>query len=327
MSLSDRAVEHLRSLAAEPARAERYELLEPIGQGGMGVVYRARDTLLDRDVALKMLPGRSPELVRRLDREARILARLEHPGIVAVHDVGATADGRLYYVMQLVRGERLDVHAERITALPELLRLVERIGETVAYANAHGIVHRDLKPENVMVGAFGEVLVLDWGVAKVLLGGGAADGFGADGCAADGTGGGPRAPVAAGITADGTVIGTPGFMAPEQALGQSSRVDERTDVFGLGALLAALLAGRSGVPRAVRAICRRAMAHEPAERYPGADALVADLRRWLNGEPVLAAPERLADRAERIWRNYRTAILLVLAYLTMRLIVLLFRGF
>ncbi|NJL29730.1 MAG: protein kinase [Thermoanaerobaculia bacterium] len=219
--LADGTLDHLRQASSTPGgeiegAAGRYRILEPIGEGGMGTVYRAHDLELDREVALKatQLQNADPEHSSRLEREARILARLEHPGIVPVHDVGTLADGRLFYVMKLVRGHRLDTHVATIDSLAERLRLFVRICEPVAFAHAHGVLHRDLKPPNVMVGAFGEVLVMDWGVARI---------------ATDGT---P-------FTAVGTILGTPGYMAPEQAFG--SKVDERTDVYSLGVDVAFLI--------------------------------------------------------------------------------------
>ncbi|MGH8189475.1 MAG: serine/threonine-protein kinase, partial [Steroidobacteraceae bacterium] len=166
--LADRTVAHLRELPDDLAVAgDRYELKEEVGRGGMGVVFRARDRELERDVAVKVLHARATGAADRLLQEARILGRLEHPGIVPIHDVGTLPDGRVLYVMKLVRGSRLDHHVARDGALADKLRIFDRLCDAVAFAHAHGIIHRDLKPENVMIGAFGEVLVLDWGVAKV----------------------------------------------------------------------------------------------------------------------------------------------------------------
>ena len=136
----------------------------------MGTVYRAHDEVLGRDVALKVINAVGPHvaLAARLQQEAHVLARLEHPGIVPVHDAGTLGDGRAFYVMKLVRGASLPDHLAREPRLDERLRIFERICEPVAFAHAHGLVHRDLKPANVMVGSFGEVLVLDWGLAKAL---------------------------------------------------------------------------------------------------------------------------------------------------------------
>src|SRR5262249_10026961 len=169
--LSDRALSPLRDGAELPDLAgTRYRLLAQIARGGMGVVYAAEDETLERRVALKVLevPGNESELASRLLREARVLALLEHPGIVPVHDVGTLADGRVFYTMKFVEGQRLDQHIAAVTSIPDRLRVFLRICEAVAFAHARSVLHRDLKPANVMVGPFGEVLVMDWGLAKIL---------------------------------------------------------------------------------------------------------------------------------------------------------------
>ncbi len=166
--LPDAAIDRLRDVADFPVPpTDRYEIVEPIARGGMGTVYRGRDRELERIVAIKVLSAvvGGTDLAARMQQEARILARLEHPGIVPIYDAGVLDDGRVFYVMKLVQGPRLDQHAPSCT-LVERLRLFTRICEPVAFAHAHGVVHRDLKPENVMVGPFGELLVLDWGAAQ-----------------------------------------------------------------------------------------------------------------------------------------------------------------
>ena len=161
--LHDAAIARLRALDDRPDfSGTRYALLEPIGRGGMGIVFRGRDRELDRDVAIKVTAWSTAADADRLRAEARVLARLEHPGIVPVHDVGQLPDGRVFTVMMLVRGERLDVRAAALPLL-DRLRLFDRICDTVAFAHARGLVHRDLKPANIMVGEHGQVLVLDWG--------------------------------------------------------------------------------------------------------------------------------------------------------------------
>ncbi len=322
----------------------RYEVLERLAAGGMGIVYRARDRELDREVALKVLQAGPvpPGAKARMLQEARILGRLEHPGIVPIHDVGRLPDGRTFYAMKLVRGRRLDEQAGAADSLGDLLRLFGRICDAVAFAHAHGVVHRDLKPENVMVGSFGEVLVMDWGVAKVL--GGLRDGAEPSASAAR--------PETARVTQTGMVIGTPGYMAPEQERGETDRVDERSDVFALGAILRFLMeewdrrdagegtvagavsregfrkrertgAKQGAVPRPLAAICRRAMASGPAQRYSSVSDLAADVARFADGLPVSAYREGPLERAGRLFTKYRTPILLVLAYLLMRLLLLL----
>jgi serine/threonine protein kinase len=320
--LPDATVAHLRRVADWPdLPGDRYEVLEPVGQGGMGTVYRARDQALDREVALKVLRAEltTPEWTRRIEREARILARLDHPGVVPVHDVGRLTDGRIYYVMKLVRGQRLDEYA-RTASLSEALRAFLRVCETIAFAHAHGVVHRDLKPSNIMVGAFGEVLVLDWGIARVSGGGEEAP----DPEPA------PHSPATPGDTVPGTVLGTPGFMAPEQALGAVHLVDERTDVYALGAILREVVTGRAGddarPPRPLIAIWERAMAAESGARYNTVPTLSAEITRFLDGLPVEAHRESLPERIGRVYTKYQTPILLVLAYLVMRLLFLVSRG-
>jgi serine/threonine protein kinase len=164
--LSDEAVAHLREITELPELSgTRYELVRELGRGGMGVVYEVRDHGLERNVALKVVETDWRD--HRGAEEARIIAALEHPGIVPVHDAGTLPDGRLYYTMKLVRGTRLDQWAKESHGITERLRLVARICEPVAFAHARGVIHRDLKPENVMVGELGTVLVMDWGILGV----------------------------------------------------------------------------------------------------------------------------------------------------------------
>jgi eukaryotic-like serine/threonine-protein kinase len=234
---------------ADRARAGRYQLFGRIGIGGMGEVLRGRDPDLNRELALKVLleqhAGR-PEVVRRFVEEAQIGGQLQHPGIVPVYELGRYDDGRPFFTMKLVKGrtlaallsERSDPAHDR----PRFLTVFEAVCQTVAYAHDKGVIHRDLKPLNVMVGAFGEVQVMDWGLAKVL-----------------GQEGGER-PLAKADTASlirtargdgvgsdsrpGSVMGTPAYMAREQALGEVDRLDRRCDVFGLGAVLCEILTGQ-----------------------------------------------------------------------------------
>jgi hypothetical protein len=304
--LTDRTVAHLRGLPDPSPAVQRYEIREDIGRGGMGVVFRAVDRELEREVAVKVLHTGRPGLAERLRQEARILGRLEHPGIVPIHDIGTLDDGRLFYVMKLVRGERLDRYAARGLALTERLRIVDRLCDAVAFAHAHGVIHRDLKPENVMIGAFGEVLVLDWGVAKVReqmlpLDAGRPLGIG---------------------TQHGTVLGTPGYMAPEQAAGVG-HVDERADVYAIGRILEWLVPDAS---RALKAIGARACQVDPCMRYASVAALAADVQRYAAGLPVDAYREGLLERTRRVARRHRTPIVLVAAYLLMRIVLLLAGG-
>jgi serine/threonine protein kinase len=305
--LADRTLAYLRDLPDLPASSDRYAFADEIGRGGMGVVFRAVDRELGREVAVKVLHTSTPGLTERLRREARILARLEHPGILPIHDIGTLADGRVFYVMKLVRGERLDQYATQDATLSERLRIIDRLCDAVAFAHAHGVIHRDLKPENVMIGAFGEVLVLDWGVAK------ARDNIEhvLDGC--------PAPPG----TQHGDVLGTPGYMPPEQAAGRAAEVDERADVFAIGGILAFLAPDG---PRALKAIANRARHPDPAQRYPSAAALAADIQRYAAGLAVQAYRENMLERARRLGRKYRVPIVLVAAYLVVRIILLLVTG-
>jgi serine/threonine protein kinase len=320
--LSDAALGRLREAAEWPDfDGTRYEIVARVGSGGMGTVYRARDRELDREVALKVLRFADPESTARMIQEARVIARLEHPGIVPIHDVGHLADGRVFYAMKLVAGERLDQLAARGELLTVRLRAFERVCEAVAFAHAHAVIHRDLKPENVMVGRFGEVLVMDWGLAKRET---EPDRM-IDACR-----------VATGVATDhGAVLGTPGYMAPEQARAGAS-VDTRSDVYGLGALLHFLLVGvpppppplpsaRLGkdVPPAIEAVCRKALAVDPAGRYQTVRELAGDVGSFLAGEAVRAYPEGAIARGARVAVKHRVAIGLVGAYVSVRVLLLL----
>jgi serine/threonine protein kinase len=233
----------------------------------MGGVYRVQDTALDRQVALKVIRivDSSGEFAGRLLREARIIAQLEHPGIVPVHDVGSLPDGRVFYTMKLVQGRRLDQHTGELGGVPERLRTFQKICEAVSFAHAHGILHRDLKPQNIMVGPFGEVLVMDWGVAKLLGGETRAE--------RDKPGKIPRQEhetsdpdIVQADTAAGMILGTPGYMAPEQAHGDVAVVGPRADVYSLGAVLRFLLRGSGRTPKALAAIAGKATAEDAVER-------------------------------------------------------------
>jgi len=324
--LSNDLVERLRDVATRPELAtNRYAILRPIGRGGMGSVYAARDEQLGREVAIKVSNAAAPadDLDQRLRQEAKVLARLEHPGIVPVHDAGLLDDGRWFYVMKLVRGETLADHAASLDHEAARLVVFERVAETVAFAHAAGIVHRDLKPSNVMVGQFGEVLVLDWGVARVLARTDRESGADhqPDGLI-DGTSGGTR-------------MGTAGFMAPEQAHGDSSNAGPPADVYALGALLFWMWTGSAAPPdlnevsrslgavspapsRRLAAIVRKCLSHAPADRYATAAELMDDLARYRQGSSVSAHRETTIERAGRWLVRYQTFVWLVLAYLVMR---------
>jgi serine/threonine protein kinase len=332
--LSDQKLDHLRRLVSEPDfSGTKYAIVKELGSGGMGSVYLAHDRELDREVAIKILreTDLTDDTKRRMLREAQIIARLEHPGIVPVHDVGEFADGRVYYAMKYVRGNRLDEYAASVTTTGDRLRKFKSVCETVAFAHAHGVVHRDLKPQNIMIGSFGEVLVLDWGIAKVLQNTATPD---------------PEAETlklpltkaaksaSTSNTTDGTIIGTRHYMSPEQARGE--QIDTRTDVYSLGAVLYFLLTNIAPVataqstlvaPRAVapsvskaaEAVCLKAMALDRQHRYASAAELTTDVAHLLDSEPVSAYRENILEKTGRWVAKNRFLLLLVLAYLVMRI--------
>jgi len=236
-----------------PQGRGNYQLLGEIARGGMGVILKGHDSDLGRDVAVKVLDKRLSErmdVVQRFVEEAQIGGQLQHPGIVPVYDLGLMADERPYFTMKLVKGATLaSLLAERETADSNRGRLIdvfESVCQTMAYAHSRGVIHRDLKPANIMVGAFGEVQVVDWGLAKVLLRGGTADEKRSrkartemtvlETVRSEGSSSGTESMV-------GSVLGTPAYMPPEQASGMVDRLDERTDVFALGAILCEILTG------------------------------------------------------------------------------------
>jgi eukaryotic-like serine/threonine-protein kinase len=318
--LSDKVVAALHTgIRAPDLTGTRYRLVRYIARGGMGSVWLVEDTLLQRRLALKVLDlaDSGDGLAARLLQEGRILACLEHPGIVPVHDAGTLLGGRAFYCMKYIEGQTLAQHIVD-KSLPDRVRLLERIAETVDFAHSRGFIHRDLKPENVMIGTFGEVLVMDWGLAKAGL---------SDPIPEMGKLLGPGyAPSS--TTGRGSVLGTPGYMSPEQALG-TNEVDHRTDIYSLGAILWFILtqsrqgkipASSGKLPRPLRAICEKAMAADPDARYQAPADLTADLAHYLNGTPVSAYSEGILESIGRIYRRHSTAFALVLVYLFMRLL-------
>jgi serine/threonine-protein kinase len=311
----------------------RYQGLQLHAEGGLGAVYRARDTVLHRDVALKRIKPRyqgHADSRRRFLREAEVTGRLEHPGIVPVHDLQYDPDGQPGYVMRFVEGQTLRQAVEQYHAAPgrlafrQLLQHFIAACNAVAYAHSRGVLHRDLKPANVMLGPFGETLVVDWGLARVA-GTTAATRTDAEGTlttADEQTGDG---------TAMGQALGTPAYMSPEQAAGRWNVVGPASDVYGLGATLYHLLTGqapfqgadvpevlgqvqrgafvaprqaRRDVPRALDAVCQKAMALEPAQRYATATELAQEVERWLADEPVRAYREPWPARLARWGRRH-----------------------
>ena len=338
-NLDDDSIDRLRHVAAAtpglpPTPDDRYRLVGELGRGGMGVVYLAFDEKLEREVALKVLrPDVShPTLRARMIREAKILARLEHPGIVPIYDVGPLHDGQFHYAMKRVDGEPLAKHLEQHPSRNSRLRLFLRLCEPIAFAHAHGVIHRDLKPANVMVGSFGEVVVLDWGIAKAEpsesttpavreeLPRGDAPAPNSDD---DATEVGPaRAGDDPGATGSGQVLGTPGYMAPEQLRGESHAAGPPSDVYALGVLLREIVAdaepGRDG---RLDSIVARATAEEPRNRYESVVALRDDVSRYLDDRSVHAHREGPIEKTRRVLHRYRTPIILVATYLVVRAFV------
>jgi serine/threonine protein kinase len=322
---------------------ERFDILQVHAQGGLGVVFLARDQEIDRTVALKQIKPHwadDEDSRTRFLLEARITGRLEHPGIVPIYALGADATGRPYYAMRLIRGESLlDVidrfhgvrgaQANVRQRMPELRKLLQRfvdVCNSVDYAHSKGVIHRDLKPSNIMVGKFGETLVVDWGLAKVI---------GSDEDVALTTRM-VRTPETEGAsnTRIGTTIGTPAYMSPEQAAGRNNELGPATDVYSLGATLYHLLTGQlphaaeedlgmmiaraergkiapphqlaKWIPKPLSSICVKAVAFTPEARYASARALSDDIERWLADEPVRAHAEGWMERAFRWTRTHRT---------------------
>ncbi len=313
--------------------AGRYQLHGEIARGGMGAVLKGRDVDLGRDVAVKVLlethRGKT-ELLQRFVEEAQIGGQLQHPGIVPVYDLGQFPDRRPYFTMKLVKGQTLaKLLAERKELgedRPRLLKIFESVCETLAYAHARGVIHRDVKPSNVMVGAFGEVQVMDWGLAKVLPEGGVADEKKSQQQAEQSvvrmirSEGSDTPGIIGSQTHAGSVLGTPAYMSPEQARGEVERLDERCDVFGLGAILCQILTGKPPyVGASNEEIYRNAKRAELADCFARLDAcgidtdLIELTRRCLAAEPedrprnagVLAA--ELAAYRESVEQRLRRA--------------------
>jgi serine/threonine-protein kinase len=351
--------------AAPPPPEGRYRPLRFHAKGGLGEVYVALDAELHREVALKRIQApqaHESENRQRFLREAEITARLEHPGVVPVYGLVQGADGQPCYAMRFIQGETLAdairrFHeadkpgrdpGERRLALRELLGRFVAVCNTMAYAHNKGVIHRDLKPANIMLGPYGETLVVDWGLAKV---------FSPDE-AARAAGGPPALPDPAagdGGTQIGRVAGTPAYMSPEQAEGRWDLVGPAADVYSLGATLYALLTGQApfegpagevllrvhrgdfpaprqrkhDVPRALEAVCLKAMALRPGDRYATALALAADLEHWLADEPVAAYRPPWTDTARRWMRRHRmwvasgaAALVAALMFLTVVVVVI-----
>lgn len=331
--------------AAVPNGKTRFRVLRSHARGGLGEVFVAMDEEVKREVALKQILPRHADNATSRTRfllEAEVTGSLEHPGVVPVYGLGRQIDGRPYYAMRFIRGQSLEdaieqYHAtgfipssdkaKRALELRNLLTRFVAVCNTIEYAHSRGIAHRDLKPENIMLGPYGETLVVDWGLARP---------FG-DVQVDPETGIGGEGTISAGTTARptqmGSIVGTPQFMSPEQAMGRLDLVGPRSDVYSLGATLYALLTDqpafvaadvrkvltdvikgdfppprqvRRDVPRGLDAVCRKAMALDPENRYASAKALAQDIEQWLADEPVAALPESSLERMQRWMRRHKT---------------------
>jgi formylglycine-generating enzyme required for sulfatase activity/tRNA A-37 threonylcarbamoyl transferase component Bud32 len=328
--------------AAGPRR--HFTPLRPHAQGGLGTVSLAFDETLRRQVALKEIRPElrdNAHLRRRFLAEAEITGQLEHPGVVPIYALEHDAEGQPYYAMRFIQGKTLAEAIQAYHAQPTplafhaLLKRFLDVCQTMAYTHSRGVIHRDLKPTNVMLGDYGETLVVDWGLAKRLRGGAETQprqGEEATAPAAD-TGAG-----SADLTEAGQVLGTPAYMSPEQADGRAEGIGPATDIYALGAILYELLTGqppyrgaglgailsqvrqgpppppgqvRRGVPRALEAVCLKAMARAPAGRYASAAEVAREVERWLADEPVAAYREPLPVRLARWGRRHRTLVMAV----------------
>lgn len=333
-----------RNAASSPggdAGEARYRILRPHARGGLGEVFVACDTELNREVALKEIqPAKDRDDSRaRFVFEAEVTGGLEHPGIVPVYGLGHHADGRPYYAMRFIQGDNLATAIKRFheAALPaagayesmEFRRLLQRfidVCEAMAYAHSRGVLHRDLKPGNIMLGKYGETLIVDWGLAKT--------GAGPELVRQASNGEASLRPSAGSDltpTQQGSALGTPAYMSPEQAEGKLDQLGPASDVYSLGATLYHLLVGKHanadcdlaellyrtqlgaipparsvkpGVPQPLEAICKKAMAHRPADRYASATALATDIEQWLADEPVGAHEEPVRIRVRRWMRKH-----------------------
>lgn len=322
----------------------RYSRFAPLGSGGVGIVDSCFDPNLSRYVALKKLQPnlqeKHPETTRFL-REARVMAQLEHPHIVPVHEMGVTDDGTPYFSMKKVRGSTLRVILNELRdgnkelakeyTLRTLLDIFRDVGQAVAFAHSRGIIHRDLKPANVLLGEFGEVLLVDWGLAKLVGSGGDNNDIPA---AADLDTPSPDSVNDGNITLEGIVSGTPAYMAPEQALGKISELNGQTDVYGLGAILYETLtyermiqgetirealhnvvhtpitpprkrAPEQRIPRDLEAICMKAVEKNPDNRYSSVKELLLDLNNYQNDLPISCREGSAVDTAWKWCKRHR----------------------
>jgi hypothetical protein len=330
-----------------PPSIPGFELGPEVARGGMGVIFQARDLSINRIVAIKLLQERFPSnspAGRRFIEEAQITGQLQHPGIPPIYQVGQLGDGRPYLVMKLIKGETLEAQIHR-GAKTNYLALIEAIAQAVGYAHAHGVIHRDLKPANIMVGPFGEVQVMDWGLAKFVVPAAGREPERPWATELTQELKDPRAGSDTSVTQVGSILGTPAYMAPEQAAGEFDKIDQRADVFGLGAVLCSLLTGQPpysgatadnvylqavwgqidetlarldacGAEPEVIALCRRCLAFDPKDRPADGNAVasaVAELRRQAEARAKQAEIEEAKARVFVAEQRKRRRIGFVLA--------------
>ncbi|MBX7103327.1 MAG: tetratricopeptide repeat protein [Gemmataceae bacterium] len=309
---------------------QRFRVLKSHARGGLGEIYLAVDTRLGREVAIKQIQDRfalDTDARNRFIREAEVTGMLEHPGVVPVYDLGQRNDGHLFYAMRLIRGETLlkaieSYHGgkavgrstDRRLAFRELIERLVDVCQAIGYAHSRGIIHRDLKPSNIMLGPYGETLVVDWGLAR-RFGSGPTNEDVPSPVTERRTTGIPSGDTS---TRAGDTLGTPAYMSPEQAGGRIDELGPASDVYSLGATLLHALTGHVPtpaapppvadwrIPRGLAAVVRKAMALRAADRYQAADLMADDLQRWLADEPVTAERESWIRRAARWCRRHRT---------------------
>ncbi len=282
-----------------------HQVGDRLGAGGMGEVYAGRDDALNRDVAVKVLlacHGGRPDLKRRFVEEAQVASQLQHPGVPPVHGLGVLPDGRPFFTMKLVKGRTLDELLRERTSpaddLPRFLKVFEQVCQALAYAHSKNVLHRDLKPANVMVGAFGEVQVMDWGLAKVLTG---RERGREENPPAGSVVKTVRTADADGRTQAGSILGTWAYMPPEQARGEVDRLDARSDVFGLGAILCELLTGQPPYVGSAERVRLQAQLGEPESAR---ERLAARKRSWWTWHGRASTRTwRGVRRTRRRWRG------------------------